>query len=1123
MTRNLTSITRTVVGVALSCGLVASFLVFSSGDASATSTLTLYVVANAPGTTCRDDGMNACSSIGDAVAIADAQANTAVTVNVAPGTYSENDAIDLPSTDSLTIEGAGASATLVNGGGTGTVFSISGSGSVTLEGLTVENGLAQGTSGGDGNGGGIENANGDLTLISDVFSDDTTSGGAGTPGGSGIPGGAGGTGSGGALYDTNGDVTIMNSVFSDDVATGGAGGSSPYGDAETGGVGGSAYGGALFVQAGTLHVTGTSFSSDSAAGGTGGSGDFAGAGGDGNGGAVYCGQNVSTLTSDTFSSDVASGGDGGSSGYQPGSGGDASGGAFFDAGTSASLTNATFFSDSANAGNGRSSLRYGGNGGSASGGAVYSVADVMVVDNTIADNVVTAGIGGYGIAYGDGSNGLMAGAGIDSAGGANIANSLFDQTDSCAGTFTDGLYNVESDSSCGFLDDDATLNLASSLAANGSSGPETLAIGSNSNAFQEVPTANCTILTDERGDARPWMTGQSCDAGAYEYQGTVTYNPETGSGVPSDTNQYFTGATVPVLFSPSPTLAGYDFAGWCDVATTPGTACSGDAYHQTGTTSFAMPAGDVTLYALWNAPVTLYVDESGTTLTCLGEGTQACPTLADAIAVAQSYTATDVTIEVSAGTFPGGNVIDLPISDTLSIDGAGSAATTVQDNLSGFDFEVTQGTVAIEGLNIANAETSAGGGIDNGQGGGGGVVTALNDTFNNDDATNGGAIYNNATLIAINDTFVDDHANVLGAAIFNNGELISTNSTFTGGTATDGAAIFISNNTTATLTNDTFYNDTATYGDELYVLNGGSVTVANSILDDTQGYGLCENGGTITDGGNNVESDNSCDLAGSTSASSINLASSLEANGSNGPDTLAITPSSSAYQEVPLVDCTPTTDERGLSRPGVGTTSCDAGAYEYQYTPVHVGSPTTTTPTDTLTFVSDGGSPVANETGLGGSSVALPGAPSYAGYVFDGWYTQPTGGDLVGDAGANYTLNASLTLYAQWTKAVTPELRFVTLGTIGFFAPGSSTLAKGLVDELKTLVEVLVSGRFSSIELIGEAPLPKTVTELRLARARAQVVESYLQAHGLSHVTFVLKFQVTGNSLTDARVTVLGE
>ncbi len=42
--------------------------------------------------------------------------------------------------------------------------------------------------------------------------------------------------------------------------------------------------------------------------------------------------------------------------------------------------------------------------------------------------------------------------------------------------------------------------------------------------------------------------------------------------------------------------------------------------------------------------------------------------------------------------------------------------------------------------------------------------------------------------------------------------------------------------------------------------------------------------------------------------------------------------------------------------------------------------------TDTITFNSEGGSAVASLSGLNGTTITLPGAPTYAGHTFDGWF-----------------------------------------------------------------------------------------------------------------------------------------
>ena len=87
---------------------------------------------------------------------------------------------------------------------------------------------------------------------------------------------------------------------------------------------------------------------------------------------------------------------------------------------------------------------------------------------------------------------------------------------------------------------------------------------------------------------------------------------------------------------------------------------------------------------------------------------------------------------------------------------------------------------------------------------------------------------------------------------------------------------------------------------------------------------------------------------GSTSVSGASAAAiglgALAANGSAGPQTQAIGTSSDAYQLVPVSSglCL-ATDERGLARPGAGTTDCDAGAYGLQHQPVTLAQAGTTT------------------------------------------------------------------------------------------------------------------------------------------------------------------------------------
>ena len=76
--------------------------------------------------------------------------------------------------------------------------------------------------------------------------------------------------------------------------------------------------------------------------------------------------------------------------------------------------------------------------------------------------------------------------------------------------------------------------------------------------------------------------------------------------------------------------------------------------------------------------------------------------------------------------------------------------------------------------------------------------------------------------------------------------------------------------------------------------------------------------------------------------------------------------------------------------------------------------PTPNNVTVTFAINYNGGTNPSAQTVAQGNSVILPGV-SRTGYTLDGWYTESSGGTLVGKAGASYVANASVTLYAHWT------------------------------------------------------------------------------------------------------------
>jgi hypothetical protein len=146
------------------------------------------------------------------------------TVNVATGTYTENVSVS----QNLTLQGAGASSTVVDGGGTGGVFSIGSGYTVTISSVTIRNGNYSW-------GGGIYIGNfSALTLTnSTVFSNTGTSGAGGIfhwgntltiDSSSFISNTAGGGGDGGAILNNGGALSMMDCTVISNTAGGVGGG-----------------------------------------------------------------------------------------------------------------------------------------------------------------------------------------------------------------------------------------------------------------------------------------------------------------------------------------------------------------------------------------------------------------------------------------------------------------------------------------------------------------------------------------------------------------------------------------------------------------------------------------------------------------------------------------------------------------------------------------------------------------------------------------------------------------------------------------------------------------------------------------------------------------------------------
>ncbi len=243
--------------------------------------------------------------------------------------------------DSLTIQGPGAASLAIDGGGSSRLFFIGG-GTVSISGLTLQNGLGQGGGGyngggGAGMGGAIFQNNGNLTVSNVVFSNNAAQGGSGIYLQSGEGGGGFGASStmagaaGGDLFGIGGGALYPHFGDNGGPGAGGFGGDNLNGVGGNGGFGGGGgnYGGAGGFGAGGgaapfvaygYPLRNGGFAGGEGAGGNQGSG---GGGGAGLGGAIFEYAGTLSLVNDTFKNNSAVGGTGG---YQNGQG---KGGALF--------------------------------------------------------------------------------------------------------------------------------------------------------------------------------------------------------------------------------------------------------------------------------------------------------------------------------------------------------------------------------------------------------------------------------------------------------------------------------------------------------------------------------------------------------------------------------------------------------------------------------------------------------------------------------------------------------------------------------------------------------------------------------------------------------------------------
>jgi hypothetical protein len=311
-----------------------------------------------------------------------------ITLSAAPSSPYTLTAVDntTDGTTGLPVIAAGDNLTIVGNGDTigrstasGTpafrLLDVAAGATLTLQGLTLTNGLASG-SGVSAQGGAIY-SQGALTLNGVTVQNNTARGadGASPVGGNGV-GGTGGDGPGGAIYVGGGAVTLNNSTLSDNAAQGGRGG-----DGFVGGYGGGGRGGAIFVNGGaSATLINSTLSDNTAQGGAAGSGAEGKNGTEGLGlGGGLSNDGTVALTNVTVSGNSAS----------------AHGGGLWNSGT-ATLTNVTVSGNSASAHGGGlvnsvgtatlTNVTVSGNSAGESGGGLYNLATATLTNTIVAGN-----------------------------------------------------------------------------------------------------------------------------------------------------------------------------------------------------------------------------------------------------------------------------------------------------------------------------------------------------------------------------------------------------------------------------------------------------------------------------------------------------------------------------------------------------------------------------------------------------------------------------------------------------------------------------------------------------------------------------------------------------------------
>jgi uncharacterized repeat protein (TIGR02543 family) len=173
-------------------------------------------------------------------------------------------------------------------------------------------------------------------------------------------------------------------------------------------------------------------------------------------------------------------------------------------------------------------------------------------------------------------------------------------------------------------------------------------------------------------------------------------------------------------------------------------------------------------------------------------------------------------------------------------------------------------------------------------------------------------------------------------------------------------------------------------------------------------------------------------------------------------------------------------------------------------------APSSSTTNDIISFNSEGGTAEETINAANGTSVILP-TPTRTGSTFLGWFTSNNGGTQV--SSPLVVEAASTILYAHWqsTSTTPASVTFHEVFALHTFAPVSAVLTSAIKSQVKNLVTIFKARSYSAVLLQGNATVPNSAANQKLAKARALAVEAYMKKLGVK-ATLSIEATVSGST-----------